>query len=150
MKLFTKITVGLLAGATLAIPAAASTVSAASNPANVPLTGQLVDVSTGRPVAGVTLTVTSTMTRAYLGRDVRVTTDANGRFSVNAIAIDRGYSISMTSAQWCGGRVKIGQPNLAGLQPRLVNYGGYFAKVGSTFEPRNLGAIAVRPVAIGC
>jgi len=150
MKLFTKITIGLLAGATLAVPAAATSVNAASNQGNTPLTGQLVDVSTGRPVAGVTLTVTSALTRAYLGRDLRVVTDANGRFSVNAVAIDSGYSISLSNLRWCGGRVQIGQPNLTGLQPRLVNYGGFFSKTGSTFGPRNLGTIAVRPVAIGC
>ena len=124
--------------------------NAASNQGNTPLTGQLVDVSNGRPVAGVTLTVTSALTRAYLGRDLRVVTDANGRFSVNAVAIDSGYSISLSNLRWCGGRVQIGQPNLTGLQPRLVNYGGFLSKTGSTFGPRDLGTIAVRPVTIGC
>jgi hypothetical protein len=90
------------------------------------------------------------MTRYFLGHDVTVVTDANGRFSMNAPAFDSGYSVSIAKGSWCGGKVQLGQPNLNGLAPRLVNYRGFISATGSKFAPQNLGAIAVRPTRIGC
>ena len=84
MKILKKITLGLIATAALALPMGANNAQAAGAEQSTPLAGQLVDVSTGRPISQVTVTITSDLTRYFLGHDVTVVTDANGRFSVDA------------------------------------------------------------------
>ena len=150
MKILKKITLGLIATAALALPMGANNAQAAGAEQSTPLAGQLVDVSTGRPISQVTVTITSDLTRYFLGHDVTVVTDANGRFSVDAPSFDRGFSVSIAKGSWCAGKVQLGQPNLNGLAPRLVNYRGFISATGSKFAPQNLGAIAVRPIRIGC
>ncbi len=115
-----------------------------------PLAGQLVDVSTVRPISQVTVTITPSLIRGWLRRDVTVVTDANGRFSVNTSSWSLGMTVSIGKGLQCAGKVHLGQPNLNGLVPRLVSYRGFIATTGSKLAPQYLGAIAVRPIRIGC